>query len=200
MRNGIPTKVSDQKMDQILSAVKTILARNGLAATTISQIAGQAGVSRGLLHYYFKNKEEMVHRVIQTNMNSTLHLITSIFKKANSPEELAVDLIKALRRVLKDDPDFFTLLLESWTVSRGGAGAPDELKQHHREFRTVIHRGLKELTDRGVIAPVVPLDGLAILLTAIVDGLGMQLTIDPKLVSNKSIWVTSTEAIRLLIG
>jgi AcrR family transcriptional regulator len=200
MRKGNATKVSDQKMDQILSTVRTILAKNGLAATTISQIAGQAGVSRGLLHYYFKNKDEMVHRVIQTNMKSILHLITSIFRRVNSPEELAVELIQALRQVLENDPDFFTLLLESWAVSRGGAGTSDELKQHHREFRSVIHRGLKELSDRGVISPVVPLDGLAILLTAIVDGLGMQLVIDPRLIKNRSIWVTSTQAVRLLVA
>ena len=100
---------------------------------------------------------------------------------------------------MKDDPDFFTLLFESWAVSREGSGTTDELKKHHREFRKVIHRELKELSDRGVITPVVPLDGLATLLTAIVDGLGMQLTIDPKLINKEAIWTSSQTAIRLLI-
>ena len=199
MKQGAASKISDQKMEQILGAVRTIMAKNGLAATTISQIASQAGVSRGLLHYYFKNKEEMVTRVIQTNMKNIFDLITSIFKKVNNSEELAEELINALRKVLKDDPDFFTLLFESWAVSREGSWTTDELKKHHREFREVIHKELKELSDRGVISPVAPLDGLATLLTAIVDGLGMQLTIDPKLINNESIWASSKTAVRLLI-
>jgi len=112
---------------------------------------------------------------------------------------MAEELIKALRKFLKDDPVFFTLLFESWAVSREGSGTTDELKRHHREFRKVMQRELKKLSDRGVITPVVPLDGLAALLTAIVDGLGMQLTIDPKLIHNDSIWATSQTAVRLLI-
>jgi len=62
------SKKSDEKSRRILAAVRSILAQKGYAGTTINLVAAEANVSRGLLHYYFKNKEEMLATVIKENM------------------------------------------------------------------------------------------------------------------------------------
>ena len=56
-------KASDEKAKLILQAAGKVLMRQGYARTTIKEVAAEAGVSRGLLHYYFKNKEEMLFMI-----------------------------------------------------------------------------------------------------------------------------------------
>ncbi len=53
-----------QKIDEILKNSLKVLAINGYENTTIANIAAESGVSRGILHYYFSNKEDLVSKVL----------------------------------------------------------------------------------------------------------------------------------------
>ena len=46
----------DLKRDTILRAALKIFGEKGHHYATLSQIATEAGVSRGLIHFYFENK------------------------------------------------------------------------------------------------------------------------------------------------
>ena len=61
---------SDEKTQAILKAAGACLGERGYAATTIAEIAAQAGVSRGLLHYYFKSKEELLAQVVRAGADA----------------------------------------------------------------------------------------------------------------------------------
>ena len=50
--------------DAILDGAERLFARHGFAATTIKQIASDAGVNSALLYYYFGSKETLYHQVL----------------------------------------------------------------------------------------------------------------------------------------
>ena len=50
----------EDKAKKILAAALEILSKKGYENTTINDIADSAKLSRGLLHYYFKDKEDLV--------------------------------------------------------------------------------------------------------------------------------------------
>jgi TetR/AcrR family transcriptional regulator len=50
--------------DAILAAAEELFARQGFKATTIKQLAGAAGVNSALLYYYFTDKENLYHEVL----------------------------------------------------------------------------------------------------------------------------------------
>ncbi len=54
----------EQKINEILKNSLKVLAKNGYENTTIANIATESGVSRGILHYYFSNKEDLVSKVL----------------------------------------------------------------------------------------------------------------------------------------
>ncbi len=190
---------SGPKTEQILSAVRTLLAQNGYAGTTISQVAAEADVSRGLLHYYFKNKEEMLVRVIQADMEASVKLMAALFAQSESASTLAKSLIASLRGILENDPDFFKLFFEAWAVARQNPMVDSMLKTLYGQFREAIHDGLENAAARGIIAPGIPLSGLAVLLTGIIDGLGLQLVTEPELIANEKIWNAAETGIRMLL-
>ena len=50
--------------ERILQAAFTVLSRQGYENTSIKDIAEEAGVAQGLIHYYFKSKQQLVLEVL----------------------------------------------------------------------------------------------------------------------------------------
>lgn len=49
----------------LLDAARSLVAAKGVKGTTIAQIAAKAGVAKGLLFYYFKDKESIIQAIAE---------------------------------------------------------------------------------------------------------------------------------------
>lgn len=52
------------RREQILEAAYDVASRTGLQDTTIQEVAAEAGVSSGLVLFYFKSKRELLHALL----------------------------------------------------------------------------------------------------------------------------------------
>jgi len=186
---------TDPKTQKILAAARTILAQNGYMGTTISAVAKEAGVSRGLLHYYFKNKNEMLARVIKENMEVSIVMITRLFERFDTPEGYAKAITDLLRSVMENDPDFFNLFFEGFAVARHSSIVHQELASLYGKFRLAMEHGLAQAEEKGNITPSLPVEALAAIITGIIDGMGVQLLTEPELCRNSVIWESIEKAI-----
>lgn len=50
-----------EKRERLLRAAKAAVARAGVAGATVASIAREAGITPGLVHYYFPSKQALVH-------------------------------------------------------------------------------------------------------------------------------------------
>ncbi len=57
--------IRERRMQQIKDAALRLFAREGYANTTISKIAQEAGVSKGLMYNYFQSKEELLMAILE---------------------------------------------------------------------------------------------------------------------------------------
>ena len=57
--------LAGEKAARIVDAMRTSVAQRGVAGSTFDHVAKQAGVSRGLLHYYFGTKERLLTEVVR---------------------------------------------------------------------------------------------------------------------------------------
>jgi AcrR family transcriptional regulator len=190
----------DDKSQRILHAARTVLARNGYAATTINLVAREAGVSRGLLHYYFKNKEDMLARVIEVNMQASVDIMRDLFAGSPTAGAFAGELSTMLRNLLHSDPDFFKLFLEAWSVSRQSPTLDQRFQALYSGFRDAIGEGLEDAIPRWRQTALLPTSSAAFMLTAIIDGLGLQLVSEPGLIENDDLWAAVEKSIALLLG
>ena len=51
---------------QIVAAATRVLARKGYARTSLNEIAREAGMSKGAVHYHFSTKEALVSKVLES--------------------------------------------------------------------------------------------------------------------------------------
>lgn len=62
---GRPGSDSPDLRERLLEAALTCFSRQGIAATPLRAIAAEAGVNPALLHYYFGDKAQLQHAVIE---------------------------------------------------------------------------------------------------------------------------------------
>ncbi len=69
-------KVGEDRREQILDAALRVFAKKGFAKATIKDIAGEAGITTGLIYHYFESKEGLLKAIFEKR--SPLQLIHSI--------------------------------------------------------------------------------------------------------------------------
>src|SRR5690348_4663407 len=61
---GVCMPENDERQQQILDAAAAVIIRLGYDKTSMSDIADEAGVSRGTVYLYFKGKEELFEALV----------------------------------------------------------------------------------------------------------------------------------------
>jgi AcrR family transcriptional regulator len=63
-RRAVSNEDKSQRRDDIMSAAKKVFVDKGFQATTIADIAKEAGLSYGSVYWYFKSKDELFQELI----------------------------------------------------------------------------------------------------------------------------------------
>lgn len=80
----------EEKLEYILDSAYQCLSRYGSGATTMDLIAEEAGVSKGTLTYYFKNKEDIIVRIASHVANRFYSGIRQRLEGVTDPRERIV--------------------------------------------------------------------------------------------------------------
>src|SRR3954471_21304980 len=114
-RNGgeRPTRSLDsEKAQRIVSAMRTSVGRRGAAGSTFDHVAREAGVSRGLLHYYFGSKERLLVEVVRHDCDVRLTLLEQQLSEADSLDRIVEVLVTQLLDYLEHDVDGQAVIYE----------------------------------------------------------------------------------------
>lgn len=107
--------IRKQKTELILGVALELFAENGYHATSVSQIAKKAGISKGLTYNYFESKKEILEELIEHGFNEIWDNF-DLNKDGTLTEEEFIYFIKQnfklLRENLKHWKLFFSLLLQ----------------------------------------------------------------------------------------
>jgi AcrR family transcriptional regulator len=69
-------KVVEDRRDQIIDAAMLVFAQKGFTRATNKDIAREAGITAGLIYYYFESKEDLLKAIIETR--SPAQLMTTL--------------------------------------------------------------------------------------------------------------------------
>jgi len=87
------TRTSD-KRERLMEAAKVLIHRQGLAQTTLADIAGESGVPLGNVYYYFKTKDEIASAVIEEYKQQVMETFRSLDESERDPKKRLVWFIK----------------------------------------------------------------------------------------------------------
>lgn len=140
---------TEQRRNEIINAFLEVMANQGYAKATIAAIADKAGLAPGLIHYHFKNKQEILLELIRQVSNLTLERYQQNLQNAKSPKEKLRAYINA--RLAKDDKDTSTYVA-AWVMIGTEAIRQEEVRELYEQAikkqQKLIEDLLAELSDK----------------------------------------------------
>jgi AcrR family transcriptional regulator len=193
-----PRKLEGEKAQRIVEAMRTSVGKRGAAGSTFDVVAREAGVSRGLLHYYFGSKERLLVEVVRTDCDARVSALEEHLAVATSADEIVGVLVQTLEAFVADEPGVQALLYEMLSASRRSEEIRAELAELYRRWRGQLADALREKQREGVVKLDAEPDAVAALLFALGDGMGLQLISDPEWDSGPAFELGVQTARRLL--
>jgi AcrR family transcriptional regulator len=173
-------RLDSEKARRIVQAMRASVGTRGAAGSTFDQVAREAGVSRGLLHYYFGTKERLLVEVVRHDCDVRMSAIEASLSGAESVDEIVLILVEALERLVERDPGAFALIFEMFTASRQNDELAEAMGEVYRRVRDQIARALRAKDDEGVVELRGDPESVGSILLAMADGLALQSLSDPE--------------------
>jgi AcrR family transcriptional regulator len=171
--------VEDERREQILRATWAVISAEGFRSLRLSDVARQAGISAGMIHYYFESKEQLLRAAFERYFEHSVQRRKPITDSGKPPLQLLKLLVKSYLPIEDETIEGWRVWGELWVE---GLQAP-ELQQLNEEFygqwRRTIAGVIREGQERGTIR-----DGdattLANMLVAMLDGLAIQVILNSR--------------------
>ena len=173
---------ADQRREQMLRAAVEVIAERGYPETRIADVAERAGTSPALVIYYFKTRDQLLTEAIRyaedTWYEAGQARLEKIGTAAGRLEELIA--MSCLPDAGTEKQDSWLLWLDLWAQSVHHPGVASVRQKFDERWRDTIRSLVLAGQEAGEFGPVDPA-GFAITLSALLDGLAIQIVLaDPE--------------------
>ena len=136
----------EQKRKDIALACKELFFQNGINDLTVSQVAKTAGVGKGTIYEYFKNKEEIVFEIVNILLQE--HNV----KKKNRIDALSStkDKIKEFHSTFYNDEDIELRQLYKEFISITLSNPDTEMMEFHSKCSNTYYEWFEEIIQEGI--------------------------------------------------
>jgi AcrR family transcriptional regulator len=194
----LPRRLEGDKAQRIIAAMRASVGKRGAAGSTFDHVAREAGVSRGLLHYYFGSKERLLVEVVRHDCDVRNRNMDERLERAGSVDEILDALVVGLNEFIEDDAGGEAVIYEMLSASRHSEEIRAELAELYRQWRDRLAGWLRIKERDGVIRLQAEPEAVASILFALGDGFGIQVLSDPDWDSQAAFDVGVESARRLL--
>ncbi len=177
---GATRCLSGEKAQRIVEAMRHSVARRGAAGSTFDHVSREAGVSRGLLHYYFGTKEQLLVEAARRDCELRIEALERRLAGARTADDYVALLAQNLQEAVREDPDFVTLLFELFTLSRRNAEIAVEYARLVRLTRERLAGMLAAAQQDGVLRLHAEPEAVADILFSIGDGFALRMISEPE--------------------
>jgi AcrR family transcriptional regulator len=179
-RHSTPRELSGDKAARIVEAMRASVAARGIAGSTFDHVASEAGVSRGLLHYYFGTKERLLIEVVRRESDVRIERLEEAIGGATDAESVLDALVRSLEELLGDGPAP-VMIYEMLTLAQRNDEIAAELAELGRRTRAHLTDALERKRDSGVLALRIDPELAAMFLFALADGVIVRRLSEPEL-------------------
>lgn len=159
--------VGSIRRKQIIGAVRQIIARDGIEAVTIANIATELGTSRGVVVYHFDNKEEILREVLVSAMHDADRASLRIGAgKLDSSDHTSV--VTQVAKLARSTGDWWKIYFAYLAHAHVNPVYSEALAWSDDNYRTALAKTLGN-TERAAI------------MLALMKGLAMQMAVTPDL-------------------
>ena len=171
-------QLSGDKAARIVDAMRACVAERGTAGATFDQVARAAGVSRGLLHYYFGTKERLLIEVVRRDCDVRKATMSAALAQARSADDVIAVLVASLEDVVRNDPAFVTLIFELFVLSRRHEDVASEFTELLSRLREQVADVVRDKQAEGVLRLSAEPEAVVDVIFSLGDGMMLRMLAD----------------------
>lgn len=168
-----------------MRAAETVWHRRALALASMEEIASEAGVSKGTLYNFFRNKEDLFVATVMAPYDEFRETFSPRLDEIQDPLARLRGSIDSLCTVFQSVSDHLNLRHQAWSIIVRDPVARDRmfdsLREIYAEFYRSISSTLEEGIECGQIRPDTDVGVFATCWISLFDGMTYRNSFDPAL-------------------
>lgn len=166
---------ADKRRRALIDACAGLLARRGVAGASVRSICAEAGVSPGLLRHYFSGIAALIAATyVHVGDQVAVMLSDAMAAAGPDPRDRLLAYVQANFQPSVADPELLATWIALWSLVK----ADPEIGRLHGDVYASFRKVIEDLgAECGVPPSQARLMGIAV--TALIDGLWLELCLDP---------------------
>lgn len=195
MRTKFTPRYRTELKEKIMQSAMENFAKNGFDRTRMEDIATAAGLAKGTLYLYFKNKEDLFYAICEHNLGELRNQLSRLF---NRKENIMLDAKRFYDEYQKASLGSDIIWFEMIALSTRSPKLRKILAENQSKVYQVVKEFLKTEIERGFLREDINTDVIASALIALYNGLAVnKLLLQTSNSESQKAWI---ETIRALIG
>ena len=174
--------VEDVRRAQIMAATRKVMVQRGVAMLRVADVAKAAGVSPGIVHYYFASKDDLIRETFEDNFANSVERRSTLLAQELPVDEKLELLLNTYVPQEDVTNESWHVWLELWVGALQDEGLRKLNDAAYDEWRRLIGDMIEEGVEQGVFEAADP--GTTVnQLIAMLDGLAVQVLLGSTVIS-----------------
>lgn len=149
--------VQEFRIQTIQEATMRVIARKGMAAATMQEIAEEAGVAKGTLYLYFRDRDELVEKTFESAMNTLMVHMEQALDRDLPLEARIREIMRAKLEFFANHREFVRLYLSlRMPEAQARRHQKDDCREQYRGRLQKLASVLEQAMERGEIRRLDP--------------------------------------------
>ena len=165
--------IAFERKQQIVQATVECISKFGYHNFSMQDVAKTAGVSKGIIHYYFLNKDDLMMSVLEKvaeDITSTLH---QNMKSSKDPAQQLEIFITTSLNIVRTSKEYYQVNMDFWAQINQKQKVREIILEHYKEFKQTV----LSVLEAGILVKVfkeVDVASFGNMIIAMIDGLSLQ--------------------------
>jgi len=183
---------------QLTKAAYKVVAQKGYNDFTIKDIAAEAGLSTGLVHYYFKNKEDLLFKLLKEMNTNLKEQLNKALMVLTEPKDKLLAFCDEAFALLDREKAYFYVLIDFWARINHDTRIRQANIKLFQSYRDEIAAIITEGMAKGVFM-VVDVKLVSVIIISLIQGTILQYVIDNEVFDYRGIKMNIKEQILSIV-
>jgi len=159
----------------IVAAARAVMARRGIAGTTVRDVAAELGTSSGLIHHYYASMDDLLAEAFEQEARADLAaVLAAIATGRDATEKLAIFFSTYDRGMREDSADFgMQIWLDAWAEAARRPAVRRTSRRLNEEWQGALSAIISDGVAAGEMTSADP-NASAWRILSLLDGLMLQ--------------------------
>jgi AcrR family transcriptional regulator len=170
---------SEARREEIAEAIWRVIAKHGMEAVTVREIAKEACCTTGMLVHYFQNKDELILHALRT---TTMRIGGGMWERGEQAtgDDVLKEVLLGALPLNEESRAEWKIWVYFWCRATNNSLMAQEQLRWYVEYRSCVRSLISEGQRSGYFRADINAEEEADSIIAFVDGIGMQATLDPQ--------------------